>query len=423
MEVDHLSGLGISMEESSASFSVPQSKPEGKTCYVIPLNYAAKSTSALAYTKTNPKPGPCASNTPMIPDYCTLAGIPYDNTLHKYVPRDEKDELLLKLVPRVKELQDELQSWTDWANQKVMQVTQRLMKYQSELKTLRKEKQEAELWEKEILKMENVVANHSIQIERHSSVTPILESENAKLKKELSAAKALAVKEAAKLEQALEREKMALKEAQLWKSENENGLLLDELRKEKRTLSNLQQEVEKKEMLEAKVEARMERERAAKEKLLTQAALIRKEREQIEACSKSQENMIRKKAVADMEDYVEKIVKLEKELVELKSKHESGKIAALRENIDENKSSQKAKGNKKSNASQITATSEASGTLKRERECVMCLSEETSLVFLPCAHQVVCVECNDLHEKQGLKECPTCRTPIQRRIHSRFSEM
>ena len=54
--------------------------------------------------------------------------------------------------------------------------------------------------------------------------------------------------------------------------------------------------------------------------------------------------------------------------------------------------------------------------VRRDRECVMCLSEEMSVVFLPCAHQIVCGKCNELHQKQGLRECPSCRTPIERRI-------
>lgn len=62
------------------------------------------------------------------------------------------------------------------------------------------------------------------------------------------------------------------------------------------------------------------------------------------------------------------------------------------------------------------------GDVQRERECVMCLTDEMSVVFLPCAHQVVCLKCNELHEKQGMKDCPSCRTPIQRRICVRLAE-
>lgn len=58
--------------------------------------------------------------------------------------------------------------------------------------------------------------------------------------------------------------------------------------------------------------------------------------------------------------------------------------------------------------------------LKPQRECVMCLSEEMAVLFFPCAHQVLCEECNVLHEKKGMKECPSCRTPIQARVKVRF---
>ncbi|KAI3472685.1 hypothetical protein Pfo_030834 [Paulownia fortunei] len=33
------------------------------------------------------------------------------------------------------------------------------------------------------------------------------------------------------------------------------------------------------------------------------------------------------------------------------------------------------------------------GDVKPERECVMCMTEEISVVFLPCAHQVLCGQC------------------------------
>ncbi|CDY18168.1 BnaC05g01910D [Brassica napus] len=62
----------------------------------------------------------------LAPDY--YAGIPYDASLGIYIPRDKKDELILKLVPRVDDLQNELQVWTDWANQKVKEATGRLLK-------------------------------------------------------------------------------------------------------------------------------------------------------------------------------------------------------------------------------------------------------------------------------------------------------
>lgn len=176
----------------------------------------------------------------------------------------------------------------------------------------------------------------------------------------------------------------------------------------------------------------MKQERAAKEKLLAQAASIRKEREQLEARAKVEEDMIRKKAASDMQKYEEDIAKLEKELAEAKLRSESEKIAALRRGIDGRndscsrncKSAPSVKEKRKSDESQKMESFQDSlgdGSLRREQECVMCLSEEMSVVFLPCAHQVVCGNCNELHEKQGMKDCPSCRTPIQRRIQARFA--
>ncbi|KAE8712395.1 hypothetical protein F3Y22_tig00110257pilonHSYRG00083 [Hibiscus syriacus] len=61
------------------------------------------------------------------------------------------------------------------------------------------------------------------------------------------------------------------------------------------------------------------------------------------------------------------------------------------------------------------------GGVKSERECVMRLSEDMSMVFIPCAHQINCTTCNELHEKQGMEDCPSCRSLIQRRIPVRYA--
>ncbi|ESW16582.1 hypothetical protein PHAVU_007G168300 [Phaseolus vulgaris] len=371
-------------------------------------------------------------------DYC--ADIPFDEALGKYVPRDEKDELILKLITRLQELQDELLGWNNWTNQKVMQVTNRLGKLQPEFKTLRKEKQDAELLKKEkklaqetavkrISEMENAMENTKRQIDSAASAALMLEAENSLLKKELDAAKLWVVESMASHQQALESEQTALKQAQSW--EGQNSLLRDDLEKEKHKLFNLQQELHKEKNLQAKIEGRLAKERAAKEKLLSQVASIKKEREQRELHMKSEEDIIRRKAARDLQKYVEDIGKVEKELVDLKLKSDSEKIAALRRCVEERndsfsrtKSTPNMKGNKTSNESQTMESCHdklAAGSLRREQECVMCLSEEMSVVFLPCSHQVVCPECNELHEKQGMKECPSCRTPIQRRILARFA--
>ncbi|KAJ1435732.1 Zinc finger, RING-type [Sesbania bispinosa] len=410
--------------------------PEGVSSGTSPKKDAI-STSPMLNTNTSKSELSSTDARKMILDYC--ACIPFDEALGEYVPRDEKDGLVLKLISRAQELQDELWTVDKWINKRTSEAIGKIVKVDAELKSLKKEKQEAELFRKDkkileenavkrVSEMENAMENTRRQMESATSATLRLEAENILLKKELDTAKLWAVKSMTNHQEAVERVKMTTKDAQ--SSESEKALLRDVLEEEKHKFSSLQQELDKEKNHQAKVEGRLEKERVAKEKVLAQAASIRKEREQLEARAKSEEDMIRKKAASDLQEYVEDIAKLEKELVELKLNFDSEKIAALRSCIDESNDSlsrtskstpPSLKGNKAPETVASFQDKSAPGDLKREQECVMCLSEEISVVFLPCAHQVVCPECNELHEKQGMKDCPSCRTPIQRRIHARFA--
>ena len=44
-------------------------------------------------------------------------------------------------------------------------------------------------------------------------------------------------------------------------------------------------------------------------------------------------------------------------------------------------------------------------------DCVICLSEPSALIFLPCAHQCVCAACNNTL-KRTKHVCPICRAKI-----------
>ena len=52
------------------------------------------------------------------------------------------------------------------------------------------------------------------------------------------------------------------------------------------------------------------------------------------------------------------------------------------------------------------------------RECIICLKDEVSVVFLPCAHEVLCATCNDEYGNgtKGKATCPICRIAIEQRI-------
>nr|GLL19935.1 putative E3 ubiquitin-protein ligase RF4 [Ipomoea trifida] len=43
------------------------------------------------------------------------------------------------------------------------------------------------------------------------------------------------------------------------------------------------------------------------------------------------------------------------------------------------------------------------------------------MVFVShCAHMALCQDCNVIHQRLGMNNCPTCRTPINKRITVRF---
>ncbi|CAH2039031.1 unnamed protein product, partial [Thlaspi arvense] len=349
----------------------------------------------------------------LAPDY--YAGIPYDASLGKYVPRDKKDELILKLIPRMNDLQNEMQVWTDWANQKVKEATGRLLKDQPELKALRKEREEARQHKKDKLllgentmkrlsEMEFAVKNTTSQFEKANNAARRLEVEQSLLKKEMEAAKKRAAESAESCREAKERGQRSLKDTQAW--EAQKILLQEELKRQRDKVAGLQKEVTKAKNRQNQIEATLKQEKTAKGKITAKVCAIKKERKELEALGKAEEERIKAKAEADVKYYIENIKRLERDISELKLKSEYSRIVALKKGGNDTKATKR--------------ESLGMTKVKRERECVMCLSEEMSVIFLPCAHQVLCFKCNQLHEKEGMKDCPSCRGTIQRRIQARF---
>ncbi|KAL8171331.1 hypothetical protein V2J09_023135 [Rumex salicifolius] len=387
--------------------------------------------------KSNPPPVDL-SKSEEVPK-CSYPVVPFDKSLGQWVPQDKKDEMIIKLYPRLRELQNQLNEWTEWANQKVMQAARRLSKDKAELKMLRQEREEVQRLKKEkqtledstmkkLSEMENALSKASSQVERANSAVRRLEVENRTLRQEMEAAKMRAADSATSCQEAIKREKKTLTKFHSW--EKQKAMFEEELAAERRKLTQLQKELELEKDHLLQLEVRWKQEEKAKDELLAQAQSTKQGREQLEASTKSKEESIKSKAETNLQRYKDDIKKLEKEISQLRLKTDSFKIAALKMGIDGSYP------NKVTPAKTISASESQSpykagvngfqedsgiGGVKRERECVMCLSEEMSVVFLPCAHQVVCTMCNELHEKQGMKECPSCRSAIQRRICVRYA--
>lgn len=417
----HSSSTSSSIAPSSETASVPATQD---TVCALPAVNTNNPASLVPEPKSSSKTPGCTPSPPKVIDY--YAGIPYDESLGKHVPQNEKDETILLLISRMQAVQKELQGWTDWANEKVMQAARRLGKDQVELKMLRQEKEEAEKFQKEkqileennmkrLSEMEYALSNASGQIEMANSTLHRLEVENAVLKKEMEAATLAALESATNFHQAVAREQKILKKCQAW--EMEKGSLQDDLSSLKREAAHLEQELERSKKRQNHFKVLVEQQEREKQRFLKQADSIKAEREQRGVQSKMEEDNMREMAESNMQKCKDDIRKLETEISLLRFQSEGSKIEALRRGINNTRPQSP----KITKSLAVFEENLGSASVKIERECVMCLSEERTVVFLPCAHQVLCAQCNVLHEKQGMNDCPSCRTPIKKRINVQFS--
>ncbi|XP_009352164.3 putative E3 ubiquitin-protein ligase RF4 isoform X2 [Pyrus x bretschneideri] len=233
--------------------------PSANTTPALSVADTELSLSLHPKSISNPVPISCHSDA----TNSVFAGIPYDKSLGQWVPRDKKDEMILKLVPRARDLQNQLQEWTEWANQKVMQAARRLSKDKAELKSLRQEKEEVERLKKEkqtleentmkkLSEMENALCKASSQVERANSSVRRLEVENAALRQDMEAAKVRAAESAASCQEVSKREKKTLMKFQSW--EKQKTMFSEELATEKRKLKLLLQELEQAKDLQEQLE-------------------------------------------------------------------------------------------------------------------------------------------------------------------------
>eukprot|EP00249_Psilotum_nudum_P024080 c29084_g1_i4 orf=378-3335(+) len=345
---------------------------------------------------------------------------------------ERKNEMLVQLVHRVKELEAQLQEWTEWAQQKVMQAARRLSKDSAELKALRVEREEymrlkkekqalEESTMKKLSEMENALRKASSQVDRANASVRRLEAENAEVRAEMEAAKLSAAESVSVCQEAAKREKKSLKKAQGW--EKQKARLQEELAEEKRKLAVLEQNFSQAKERQQQAEVRLRQERKAKEEALLRADSEKRAKEQAENAAKRREDVLRRKFEADSQRRRDDIQRLESDIGRLRI---SSDTPLLRWESDfgvpsYNLDTCSAQTLKQMNARLLREIADlqdlSQRDIHRDRECVMCMSEEMSVVFLPCAHQVVCSKCNEMHEKEGLQDCPSCRTPIQQRIH------
>ncbi|KAK9667875.1 hypothetical protein RND81_13G017600 [Saponaria officinalis] len=339
------------------------------------------------------------------------------------ITEDQKDEIVLTLLQQVKDLENQVNERKDWAHQKAMQAARKLSSDLTELKILRMEREETQRLKKgkqtledttmkRLSEMENALRKASSQVDRANAAVRQLEIENAETRAEMEASKLSASESVTTCLEVAKREKKCLKRLLAW--EKQKTKLQEEIAAEKRKISLLQEELVQINSAQKEAEAKWRQEVKDKELAMALVEEERRSKETTESNNKRKLEALRLRIEIDFQRHKDDLERLEQDLSRLKStsqiiepndpsdvfttgspetaKHQCQTIARLLHELDE---------------------PEREGN---ERECIICLKDEVSVVFLPCAHQVMCVGCGEDYGKKGKATCPCCRVPIEQRI-------
>jgi hypothetical protein len=342
----------------------------------------------------------------------------------KYVAGDQKDEMILSLIHQMKDLERQVKDRKEWAHQKAMQAARKLSADLTELKMLRMEREEIQQLKlgkpsnedptmKRLSEMEIALRKASGQVDRANAAVRRLENENAEIKADLEASKLSASESVRTCLEIAKREKKCLKRLLVW--EKQKGKLQEEIANEKRKILELGQQKRQVEADQKVFDAKCKQAQKAKDQALVQLEEERRLKEATESTSKRKDEALRLKIEIDNQRHKDDLQRLEQELSRLKmstelNNHPNNSFFELN-----------------SNAAKPTIARllheldnlEDSSSDREEffgRECLICSKDQVSVVFLPCAHQVLCASCNDDYGKKGKAVCPCCRVPIEQRI-------
>ncbi|KAJ9152624.1 hypothetical protein P3X46_026171 [Hevea brasiliensis] len=341
---------------------------------------------------------------------------------------DQKDEMIVTLLHQIKDLERQVKERKEWAQQKAMQAARKLSSDLTELKILKMEREETQRLKKgkqtledstmkRLSEVENALRKASGQVDRANAAVRRLETENAEIRAEMEASKLSASESVTTCLEVAKREKKCLKKLLAW--EKQKTKLQDEIAGEKEKIKELQRCLAIVEQAQKEAEAKWRQEVKVKEQTFAQVEEERRSREAAEANNKRKLEALRLKTEIDFQRHKDDLQRLEQEFSRLKlsaeftdlnhqlnilplgkpekTKPQGETIARLLHELDTLEDSQ----DKGSNC---------------DRECMICMKDEVSIVFLPCAHQVMCASCSDNHGKKGKATCPCCRIPIEQRI-------
>ncbi|XP_028782468.1 MND1-interacting protein 1-like [Neltuma alba] len=346
----------------------------------------------------------------------------------EFVTEDQKDEVIVTLFHQIKDLEKQVKERKDWAHQKAMQAARKLSNDLTELKMLRMEREETQRLKKgkqaledttvkRLSEMENALRKASGQVDRANAAVRRLETENAEIKAEMEASKLSASESVTTCMQAAKREKKCMKRLIAW--EKQKAQLQQEISGEKEKILEIQEELVQIKQRQKDAEVKWGEELKAKEEALGLVEEEQRAKEAAEANNKRNHEALRLKIEIDFQRHKDDLLRLEQELSRLKA---SALSAEFQNQLNASPASESegAKPQRETIAKLLQELDKLQAFSDKEvnsdRECIICMKDEVSVVFLPCAHQVMCATCSDEYGRKGRAACPCCHVPIEQRI-------
>ncbi|KAI9088965.1 hypothetical protein K1719_029244 [Acacia pycnantha] len=353
----------------------------------------------------------------------------FDENLES-LAEDQKDEMTSAILHHINNLEKQVLERKDWAHLKAMQAARKLSSDLTELKMLRMEREEAQRLRegkqaledttmKKLSEMEIALRKASSQVDRANAAVRRFETENAEIKAEMEASKLSASESVSACLQVAKREKKCLKRLLAW--EKQKAKLQEEISDEKVKMLEVHKMLGRIQHCQKEAEIKWREELKAKEEALTLFKEEKRLKEEVDANNKRKLEALRLKIDIHFQRHNDDFLRLEQELSRLKASDQPAKLQLHHQpNGSPAGESEDAKPQRETIAKMLQELDKLEEISKKEenfdRECIICRKDEVSVVFLPCAHQVMCVRCSDEYWRCGNALCPCCHVSIQQMI-------
>ncbi|XP_027361376.1 MND1-interacting protein 1-like [Abrus precatorius] len=346
----------------------------------------------------------------------------------EFVVEDQKDEVIVTLAHQIKDLEKQVEEQKDWAHQKAIQAARKLSSDLIEVRKLKMEREANQRLKKgkealddttmkRLSEMENALRRASGQMDQANAIVRKLEAENAEIRAELEASKLSASESVSACKQVMQREKKCLKRLQAW--EKQKAKIQQNISDEKQKILEIEEELAQIKQCEKDAEVMGREELKAKEEAL---ALIEEERRSKEAAdtnNKRNLKALRLKIEIDFQRRKDDLLRLEQEISRLKASAHSADFHHRARTMPPNECEDVEPQNETIDEL-LQELDNAKDSSEKEgngnRECIICGKDELSIIFLPCAHQIMCASCSEQYGRKAKAVCPCCRVPIEQRI-------